>query len=341
MITLQDAIVYLPSLFTHYAIVVPKEKKAKCDSKNPMESNTQNNQSECKRYCSKCKTFCSIKCVGPEILCIPCLCLTLGCNKLKADLWSADEDEEEYKKERDKREKWLIICFLYGPLFCISSHIGYILVAWLTEPDRTTSVALVTLGVIFYLFFVYREICAISSKLPSDGKLQHGCTTCIDYLKNCFCYCCIKKEDKDEDEDVDKDDPPFQLPAFGIALMFSIVIVGPACLCLAVFFLLPIPAIELAINLQNLLQIVIVVSAALISFKILTLGESKQKRFFKKFRHWYYKKNKNSLKNVENGEDIYEDSGRIAGELVQGLAKKYVTPDESGDIQLKTISTSC
>ena len=219
--------------------------------------------------------------------------------------------------------------------------------AWLTEPDRTTSVALVALGVVFYLFFMYREIYAIISKLPSDDNKQRGYTTCLDTVINficccsycyrccrrccyysccrcCYHHCCGKIKLKKVNED--EDDPPFQLQAFCFALMCGVFIIGPACLILAVFFLLPIPAIELAINLQSLLQIVIVVSAALISFKILTLGESKQKRFFRKFRHWYYTKSTNR-KDEERGEDIYEDSGEIAGQLAQ-VVVDHLNPQE-------------
>ena len=46
------------------------------------------------------------------------------------------------------------ISFLVVPVVFVSAHIDYILVAWLTEPSKTTSVSILALSIILYLFIL-------------------------------------------------------------------------------------------------------------------------------------------------------------------------------------------
>ena len=47
------------------------------------------------------------------------------------------------KDKKNARIIWVLIGLMLAPLFSISSHIGYILVAWLTEPSKTAAIAIV------------------------------------------------------------------------------------------------------------------------------------------------------------------------------------------------------
>ena len=52
------------------------------------------------------------------------------------------------KKEDD--DDCVLLCFLIAPVMCITSHLGYILLAWLTQPSRST-----TTLILYYFLFSY------------------------------------------------------------------------------------------------------------------------------------------------------------------------------------------
>ena len=43
------------------------------------------------------------------------------------------------------------------PILCFSTHIGYIMLAWLTEPSKSTTIFLIYYGVLAYFFFAFRK----------------------------------------------------------------------------------------------------------------------------------------------------------------------------------------
>ena len=51
-----------------------------------------------------------------------------------------------------------MVGFLYVPFFFVCSHMGYILVSWLTEPTKTTSAFFLAITIIFILYISFRTI---------------------------------------------------------------------------------------------------------------------------------------------------------------------------------------
>jgi len=111
----------------------------------------------------------------------------------------------------------------------MSAHAGYIFAAWLTEPSKTTSVSILALFIVLYLFIIcrllYRKIKSIICKYYTDERLLLFITFIL---------------------------------VFGMSLV---------ALNISAFYKLPIPAIQLADYLQNIFQIMVIL-AALISHKI-------------------------------------------------------------------------
>ena len=140
-----------------------------------------------------------------------------------------------------------LISFMVIPAIFLSAHIEYIFAAWLTEPSKTTSVSILALSIVLYLFIISR---LVYKKVHSH-----------------FFYCNIE------------DERPM------LIVTFVIVLFGVSLLALNVsaFYSLPIPALELADYLENIFKISLVIFAALISYKILIQEDSEAKRFFKKF----------------------------------------------------------
>ena len=102
---------------------------------------------------------------------------------------------------------WLVFRTLYLSLFCVSSHLGYILAAWLTEPERTSSIALVVLAIVFFFFVMYRAIYDIilSLTLSSLKSFCYDVSQCFKALVsvisfsillvlNVIGHCCCRRE---------------------------------------------------------------------------------------------------------------------------------------------------
>ena len=97
---------------------------------------------------------------------------------------------------------WMITALMLAPLFSIGSHAGYILIAWVTEPDKTTAAFLIAIGSFVFTFIVFKQ-CYTLYKIEDDAGrgLFRPCTE----VKNC-CQLCIKKQfDRLEEGDAAED----------------------------------------------------------------------------------------------------------------------------------------
>ncbi len=68
---------------------------------------------------------------------------------------------KRYKKsifDISKRHNDFVVYFIVIPITYLSAHVDYIFTAWLTEPSKTTSVAILAIAVVFYLFIMSRSI---------------------------------------------------------------------------------------------------------------------------------------------------------------------------------------
>ena len=132
------------------------------------------------------------------------------------------------------------------PAIFMSAHIGYIFAAWLTEPSKTTSIFILALSIVLYLFIMsrlaYKNVSSHIFNYTENERVILFITVIIEF--------------------------------FGVSLV---------ALNVAAFYILPIPAIELVDHLENIFQISLVIFAALLSYKILIQEDSEAKKFFKKF----------------------------------------------------------
>ena len=163
---------------------------------------------------------------------------------------------------------YFLIGFIIVPIIFGSSHVDYILVAWLTEPAKTTSVAILAIAIVFYLFFLsqflYKLISKIKSKIKSDYRKR--------FFNNAFTTKFVKY---------------FSLSGECCKLTFTFIFgfcgVGLASLQIAAFYLLPFPSIRIVDYLDNIFQISLVIFGGLITYKIISGQDSDTKKFLKHF----------------------------------------------------------
>ncbi len=219
---------------------------------------------------------------------------------------------EHYTKEADDHSKFMfIIC---GATICFSSHLGYIVIAWLTEPGKTASIFLTALCVLFFLVAVFRSAYTIT-KLKWYKDIKNEITDSQwykDKITDSKWYKYIKTKITDskwyKNNIKIKKTGPYCNCVF-IAAVGFIFGVLPSMLILGVFNVIPVPAYELASYFENIIRIILVLAAGIFTYRVLSFEDSDVKKFLKQFTiSWTGKK---------ADDDIFETTGKHLGEFAQ------------------------
>ena len=232
--------------------------------------------------------------------------------------WKSTYKDEQERSDDDNRQirrhtVWVVCFMLLAPLFSLVSHIGYIFAAWLTEPSKTTSVALIFLGITVFLFIVFRQCYIANEKVKVEKWFCNWfllCRPCWQVLKcmcNCICLClCMKtsktfcrsfrkkktpvndlEEGEDEEETKEgkvetidtilkenlESDHVFNTKSFCVTFAWDLPLVGSVAFFLSAFYELPIASYTLPLYLLNAFQVFLVIIALLITYKILNITE--------------------------------------------------------------------
>ncbi len=155
---------------------------------------------------------------------------------------------------------YFLIGFIIVPIIFGSSHVDYILVAWLTEPAKTTSVAILAIAIVFYLFFLSQFLYKLISKIISKIK--------PDYWKRDL----IKAASDNSVENTFS--PSWECCKLSVIFLLGLCGVGLASLQIAAFYLLPFPSIRLVDYLDNIFQVSVVIFGGLITYKLISGQES-------------------------------------------------------------------
>ena len=269
-------------------------------------------------------------------------------------LWKEESQGGEYgENQSDIKEKvfvtrqaWALLSLMIGPLFCFTSHISYILIAWLTEPHKTSSILVLSLVILIYLFTLFRSLYKSSEgHATSDSfSCNIACKGVVTFLRS-FCHCCIicyanyngdhikdlesvdfsveySKNTQHDDRQCDTTSTN-EMKVFSKTRLTSSFVLGifgilPLGLTLVAFNSIPIPALELANYLRNIIEIILVLFAALATHRIFALKESDTTRLIRKFKDSYQEKRDSKKKLSGN---LFEAFGEIAGEVCQSMHK--------------------
>ena len=242
-----------------------------------------------------------------------------------------------------RRTSWVLLIMLVSPLFSIASHAGYILAAWLTEPSKATETALIAVSLLVYTSLVFRQCYTANVKI----NLQFPCWSCgillfplLQFLGHvvrifrhtlwhCDCHCCDKlppHEDEQNNElqplligqkDREPEKEPFNTQALCIVLGWGVLLVGSLAFIIVAFYEVPFKTLDLATYLLNIFQILIVVIAALITYKVFMFGEPEIHRFIKKVRKAFEEKEKPNNAHFDDLEAV----GVITGNALDALIK--------------------
>ena len=242
---------------------------------------------------------------------------------------------------------WFVASLMLFPLFIVTSHTGYILVAWLTEPDKTTSLAISATGIIFLLFIMTRALYMVG-KNYNYGLTCCGNTYCAVCARLLFPFifpilyiCCEVPSDNNNLFKHKMSHVPFQrfsMTGFYIAGSCGLIAVGFVSLTVSAFIQIPLQTVTLPGYLTNIVQIIFILIAALVSYKVLNFSETDAAKFLRWFVNRYLKDKNNKEKvsgaspghldhiaidiETELDGDEYENAGTIAGNVAYTLEHK-------------------
>ena len=250
---------------------------------------------------------------------------------------------------------WFVASLIVFPLFIITSHTGYILVAWLTEPDKTTSLAILATGIILFLFIMTRALYTVGKNFNSSLTCCKNDFTCSPNTYEITHMLCVRllcpfifpilyifcevPSDINNSFKHKKSRVPFQrfsMTGFYIAGSCGLVAVGFVSLTVSAFIQIPLQTVSLPGYLQNIVQIIFVLIAALVSYKVLNFSETDAAKFLRQFVNRYLKDRDKKVSGASPGNldhiaidieteldgDEYENAGTIAGNVAYTLEHK-------------------
>ena len=299
-----------------------------------------------------CAKFCITEC-------FPC-CFYLSFRIIFGKLSRQDEMWRDVSNKNiiSTRAAWIITLSLAAPLFSVSSHISFILVAWLTDTAKASSVAPI---IHIVLFFMFRQ-CYTINKGRFDASHNHWFPTfCLPFYpvyhflcyinELCpvyFLYCCSfckknrrlrnihtlfntttgyhKYEDSPKQPglsgEANTDDSTledyFDTKAFCVTLSWGLILAIPIVCIVGVFHALPIISVSLVSELVGTIQIFFIVISVLVTYKVFSLKESDISRFLRKLRVTIMK-SASSLDDIQKRENF--DDVEAAAILVGELVK--------------------
>ena len=304
----------------------------------------------CKSCCRECMSDnckCKSCCRKFSKCCMTCFlpqCLILGFYAIFGEL---DQDPiwEEMRKKRitNSRVAWIVTLLLVAPFFTISSHIGFILVSWLTDSAQASSVALICLAVMIYMFFMLRQCYLANEEVNPKGCCGSTCMVFYPfyqiskYVGAFFYIMCFgnrlrracswyiasatgipfarlrqdglmelfdHRAEPQPEVNLDHKDE-FNTKAFCIVFCWGWILVVFAGMIIFAFSVLPFVTTDLISKVFDTFQVLIILVSLLITYKILSLGKPAIARFLQQVRDAYI-----TLQSGANGERrIHEDIG--------------------------------
>ena len=221
------------------------------------------------------------------------------------------EEDTSRDNDDDNNNMVIFLCMLVSPLLCISSHVGFILMAWLTEPTKSTTVFILYYFVFVYLFLIFRECYRFYSDLHFSWTCKKKYNT-IEYPG------CIQLEELSKDQDAssgitdsatksprkeqskDQGDSRVSLikkreqndmvnvQAFClILLVHSIFIVGIPIMIALAFILVPLETAGLVTYIFQLFQLLVVLISTIFIYQLFSTQKFNIDKFLKVFRKKY------------------------------------------------------
>lgn len=227
---------------------------------------------------------------------------------------------------------YFFLSMLVTPILCISSHLGYVMLAWLTEPSKST-----TTLILFYFLFVslflifrrfYKQIKNITPRSFCEQTSRIQLKLCKNNTNKSIEQ--LQPETNEGNEQLQLDthsnegnDTPLNIVTFCLLFVYGIVILGIAVMIFSMFASLPLASEGLVNYLFNIFQIVVILISTQFAYKLLFGKKFSLKRILESFLEEIEKKSNEKKSNEklrkiikENEDNIAKATGKIVAEYL-------------------------
>ena len=90
------------------------------------------------------------------------------------------------KEHKPTQSQWMLASTCIAPLFCIASHSGYIIVAWVSDTKHAGPVTFAYIISFFYYFIVFRQLYTILSKNKLTAHFELYCCCCFPKISKAY-----------------------------------------------------------------------------------------------------------------------------------------------------------
>lgn len=241
-----------------------------------------------------------------------------------------------------------------SPLLCLSSHIGYMLLAWITEPGKGTSNLILVYIFAICFFIALRKIYTQHSDTKMSLKCKHQESNegnaAEGNTNEIIEFDVIPKDGNKSDDGKDisqvggtatvskksryvlgvlsnEADKDYINPqAMCLVLFYSFFITGIAVIIIAVLVFLPISTDFLILYLSNAVQLMVVFISTYFAFQLFFVSDFNLREALESFRAHYAQKgdsNESSVSIAKNKDvDLEVATGALAAELAHVVQKK-------------------
>ena len=160
----------------------------------------------------------------------------------KIETRKKNEPDKKTETEKKIENRDVFVFLLLAPIICVTSHLGYILLAWITEPSKSTTTLILYYFILCYLYLTFRMSYKLGCKLHS---FTNEGSTKPDHEKE-------TDDDSTEQKDID-------VIIFFVNLLLGIIYLGLAVIFIMVAYLVLLASDDLFSYLFNVIQFMIVV----------------------------------------------------------------------------------
>ena len=186
---------------------------------------------------------------------------------------------------------------LIFPFLSFTSHLGYIILAWITQPSRSTTTLILYYFILFYLYLIFRASYKYGSKLLSKSKSE--------------------SESEPESKNIN-------VSMFICNIILGIVYLGIAVIFIVIVYLKPLASEDLFSYIFNVVQFIIVVVSTQYFYKLI-VGKSFS---IKKILKTVHEIISNTKEYKEYKPHEKENLDRKTGRLVAALIGPQLPPQE-------------
>ena len=228
---------------------------------------------------------------------------------------------------------------LFLPIISFSSHCIYIVLAWLTEPEKASFIFLAFYILIILLFYSFKSLYTSFSSVKLTYKKKNITTEAVldelrstedngsqqEYHRNDF-------NESNIENNEDSSHRYINTQAFCLTLIFSILVVGFVLVIVAMFIIVPFQSASLIDYFVNVFQIIVLILSSQFALKVIFDTSFDLYNFIEVFKKALGKKEK--LKNdnvkavVQDEKELYKVAGVITAELTSTILDLAKSPEQ-------------